>query len=104
MLISAANVLFVVFLLFVALVLGLRVTRKIVRSHLHQANYDLTIEQLHAILQSGKISREEFERAKLILLSHRNSVPAEQSQRRAFEVVQAPQTNDARSRGNEKAK
>jgi hypothetical protein len=52
-----------------------------------KTNYDLTVDELHQLLVSGKITQEEFDRLKTIVLSRRSVNVGKTG---GFEVIQKP--------------
>lgn len=79
----------VVFIAFVGLVVLMRIMRRARGKVEGPGDTDLAMETLVALLREGKISREEFERARASVLSRRPAEAAEAGPRRqGFEVLE----------------
>lgn len=74
---------------FAVLVFTLRIFRRRATKQVELAQTDFAIEELHALMRQGKLSREEFERARASVLSRRRPTAAGSNQRaRGFEILE----------------
>jgi hypothetical protein len=86
MLISAATAIALAFAAFFAFVFTMRTLRRIRRRPDETLMVGFSIAELHRLYDAGKLSREEFEKAKASVLA--KSPPANQPKSvRAFEVL-----------------
>jgi hypothetical protein len=90
MLLLCTLILTSIFLVFTTLTLLTRAARRraAARSNL-QLHTDFAIEELHSLLLQGKLTRDEFERARASVLSRRRPTPTDENPRpKGFEVLE----------------
>lgn len=78
-----------VFFAFVALIVVMRILRRSRQTAERPDDTDLSLENLNALMLQGKLTRQEFERARASILSRRNADPTGPARRRqGFEVLE----------------
>lgn len=89
MLVYTSVILAAVVFAFAVLVFTLRIFRRRATKQVELAQTDFAMEELHALMRQGKLTREEFERARASILARRNPSSSSPAPRRqGFEVLE----------------
>lgn len=87
MIFSPIPLIIILFAFFYGFIMVMRVMRRTRNRVVRTENFDFTIAELHGLLAAGKLSPEEYERARTAVAARNASSPATpRDPRRGFEV------------------
>lgn len=94
MFINVLTIVGLLMMLFIGVVVGMRFWRRHTDRRAEQMDFNFGIDELHRLRSEGKLSDEEFERAKSIILIRRAGRADEPGTKRGFEVLRPPDSAD----------
>ena len=87
MFLRAGLIVALLFALFFGVILGMRFMRRRNDRRAEEMDFNFSIDELHRLRSEGKLSDEEFERAKSVILIRRAGRAQEPGTKRGFEVL-----------------